>query len=98
VVAADVDVVFTVQNFGTTVKDRKGTDFVSSIRALDAAAPTAGQQRLIVSANDSMDDRILYKSAGADDCLSKNIVSTNGIEGLLREHVATGLARVAMRS
>ncbi|KAJ1457025.1 hypothetical protein M885DRAFT_516067 [Pelagophyceae sp. CCMP2097] len=98
VVAADVDVVFIDQNFGTTDKDRKGTDLVCSIRALDAAAQTAGQQRLvfIVSANDSKDDRILYKFAGADDCLSKGAAS--GISELLRKHAAAGLARVALRS
>ncbi|KAJ1449941.1 hypothetical protein M885DRAFT_622131 [Pelagophyceae sp. CCMP2097] len=97
VVAADTDVVFIDQNFGTVCQSLKGTDLVCSIRAMDAAAVPKVKQRLIfiVSANDSKDDRVLYKFAGADDCLSKNAVSATAVEELLRKHAATELDRAA---
>ncbi|KAJ1453883.1 hypothetical protein M885DRAFT_566844 [Pelagophyceae sp. CCMP2097] len=98
VLAADADVVFVDQNFGSCCQHLQGTDLIASIRALDADIGR-GRPRLVfvVSANDSTEDRVLYKLSGADDCLAKDRVSATAIRELLRRHAATGLDRVTDR-
>jgi len=72
-IAADVDVVFVDQHFGSVHATKVGTDLVREIRAHDRAAGVPDRLIFVVSANDAPDDLVQYRAAGASGQLSKSI-------------------------
>mmetsp|Transcript_34177 Transcript_34177/g.119513 ORF Transcript_34177/g.119513 Transcript_34177/m.119513 type:complete len:953 (+) Transcript_34177:83-2941(+) len=72
-IAADVDVVFVDQHFGSVHATKVGTDLVSAIREQDRAAGVPDRLIFVVSANDAPDDLVQYRAAGASGQLSKSI-------------------------
>jgi len=93
---ADVDVVFTDQNFAPVHHTKAGTDIVSEIRALDTAAGRLPRLIFVASGNDSPEDAATYVVAGADGSLSK--VSLPQLKVLLDRHATTEHPRFKARA
>jgi CheY-like chemotaxis protein len=93
VVDADADIVFVDQNFGTVCHNLEGTDIVRSIRALDKTSKAIPRLILVVSSNDSPEDRNLYRNAGADGSLSKYMFTKERL--LMLIHTLAGAGKVA---
>jgi CheY-like chemotaxis protein len=90
VIDADADIVFVDQNLGNNLS---GTDIVRSIRALDEISKVTPRLVLMVSSNDAPEDVALYKSAGADGSLPKNLFTKKRLCELI--HTLGGAGKVA---
>ncbi|KAJ1445819.1 hypothetical protein M885DRAFT_578586 [Pelagophyceae sp. CCMP2097] len=92
----DVDIVFTDQHFAPVHHTKAGTDIVSEIRALDAAAGRPPRLIFVASGNDSPEDAAAYSAAGADGSLSK--VSLPQLKALLDRHATMDHPRFKARA
>ncbi|KAJ1460260.1 hypothetical protein M885DRAFT_559991 [Pelagophyceae sp. CCMP2097] len=88
---ADVDVVFSDQNFAPVHHTKAGTDIICEIRARDAAAGCPPRLIFISSGNDSPEDAAAYVQAGADGSLSK--ITLPQLKLLLERHATTAHPR-----